>query len=1050
MFCCGLSQIYGLISPMSSPTPICPAESTRPVTEPGALSVSGKYPWSYAIFAAVVWTGLFGAALFWNINAQRRVTLEIARNQARSIFDRDLLYRQWAVDVGGVYVAVSERTPPNPYLISPRRDVTTTDGQRLTLINPAYMTRHVHEMSADAQGIQGHLTSLQPLRPENAPDEWEELALRALVAGDAESSAITNFRGAPHLRLMRPLVTEAKCLNCHHESGIAVGDLRGGIAISVPMKPFWALERDANVSVIAWYSSLWGIGLVIIGLIGERVRRNSENAALQKARMLESEQRYLDTLHSSSDAVLLLDEERFVECNEATVRLLGYGSREDILQCHPSALSPATQPDGRDSREKASELIAAAFDRGSMRFEWMHRRADGADFPAEVTLTPVTYHGRSMLHCVWRDLTEERQLRAERARVRKTMEIILRSLPVGVVVIDRNKIVRHVNAAALAMMGYDSDSEIINRIRHETLCPAEDCTCPILDLGQQVDNAERTLIDRWGHKVPILKTVVPITLDDDEVLLETFVDISQRKQMEEDLRHAKENAEHANRAKSDFLARMSHELRTPLTGILGFADLLLGSEFTESTRREYLETIRSSGRHLLELINDVLDLSKIEAGRIEVEHVGCAPHDVLSEVVSIMRACAKSKNIDVQYSWSTKVPVSITSDAGKLRQILLNLTGNAVKFTHKGLVTIQASVQQEAGHHELVVEIADTGIGIPAEKLEAVFEPFRQADSGITREFGGTGLGLSISRQLARALGGDITVASVVGEGSRFTLKIDVGDLTNVVWQDPPAADAAPAGPNPLPRLGDVRFSREHVLLVEDGHINSRFISAVLSKAGLRVSTVENGALGVAFALEHPCDLILMDMQMPVMDGYAAARKLRETGFAKPIIALTAHAMDGDVQKCLDAGCSAYVSKPIDIPTLLTAIIDALQSEAEPDAVRRPQVVTDTSPLVSSLPVDDDIFREIVSEFTAFVGDVISQMRDAASRDEIERLARLAHDLRGCAGTAGFPGFTDPARDLEGLAVTRSRAQFAAAIDVLDNLAHRIVLPGATEELPHN
>jgi PAS domain S-box-containing protein len=721
--------------------------------------------------------------------------------------------------------------------------------------------------------------------------------------------------------------------------------------------------------------------------------------------------------------------------------MLGFQSRADILQCHPSAISPPTQPDGRDSREKASEAIATAFDKGSLRFEWMHRRANGEDFPAEVTLTPVTYHGKSMLHCVWKDLTEERQLRAERVRARKTMESILRSLPVGVVVVDRNKVVRHVNAAALALMGYDSETEIVNRICHQTICPSDACRCPILDQGQPIDNAERVLIDRYGRRISILKTVVPIALDGEDVLLETFVDISQRKQMEEELRHAKEFAEQANHAKSEFLARMSHELRTPLTGILGFADLLLSSEFAEAIRREYLQTIQTSGRHLLTLINDVLDLSKIEAGHMEVQLAQCAPHEVLSEVVSVMRACAKSKNLDLCYTWTSRVPDRITSDAGKLRQILLNLAGNAIKFTHQGLVNIQAAIRQDHDRFQLIVEITDTGIGIPAEKWEAIFEPFSQADSGITREFGGTGLGLTISRQLARALGGDILVTSAVGEGSRFTMTVDAGDLKNVEMLDAPTADAASAGPSPLPRLGEVRFAQQHVLLVEDGHINSRFITSVLGKVGLRVSAVENGALGVAFALEHPCDLILMDMQMPVMDGYAAARKLREMGFTKPIIALTAHAMDGDDEKCRDAGCSGYVCKPIDIQKLLAAIIDALQSNVKSESVRHIRGVADTSPLVSSLPVDDDIFREIVNDFTEFVGDVISQMREAAARDDVDRLARLAHDLRGCAGTAGFPDFTDPARYLEGLAVSRSGEQVTVAIDVLDNLAHRIVLP---------
>ena len=495
------------------------------------------------------------------------------------------------------------------------------------------------------------------------------------------------------------------------------------------------------------------------------------------------------------------------------------------------------------------------------------------------------------------------------------------------------------------------------------------------------------------------------------------MDISDRKRSERALKLAKEEAEAANRTKSQFLASMSHELRTPLTGILGFSELLLGPVTNEEQRRDYLQTIRSSGQHLLELINDILDLSKIEAAKLDVERSACSPQSILNDVVRIMRVQAQAKGLDLRTRWSSPIPSAITTDCARFRQILINLVGNAVKFTPKGVIDIVARIESIEETHYLFVDVTDTGIGIRAESLDTIFDPFIQAASSVTREFGGTGLGLAISGRLAKALGGNITVKSSVNVGSTFTVSIDAGDLEGVQMLPSPPADELRLGETEFTALPSVHTG--DVLLVEDGQVNRKLISTVLEKTGLTVTTAENGELGVELAMKNHFDLILMDMQMPILDGYAATRRLRDLGNTTPIIALTAHAMKGAREKCLEAGCTHYATKPLAIDTLLETVADALNHGSTPDPQEfKPLQTEEQQLLVSSLPMEEDIFREIARDFVEYLNELLETMRRALVEKDMERLAELAHSLKGSAGSAGFPAFTNPSKRLERLAQT--------------------------------
>lgn len=412
--------------------------------------------------------------------------------------------------------------------------------------------------------------------------------------------------------------------------------------------------------------------------------------------------------------------------------------------------------------------------------------------------------------------------------------------------------------------------------------------------------------------------------------------------MNESLTRALQKAEVATVTKNQFLANMSHELRTPLTAILGFAENLEGElQDTEAEPRlvEMVQTVRRNGDHLQILINDILDLSKIEARKLQIERLSCSPIEIAQDVLSLMVDRAESKRLDLSFDVVGRVPQVVNADPTRLRQILINLVGNSIKFTESGSVKIAISHEGEGPESSLLCfEVTDTGIGIAEESLPHLFESFTQADESITRRFGGTGLGLAISRQLARLQGGDIQVTSELGKGSTFRVTVDPGPLedvefveTEILSETRPVEDAAVGDDNEL-QLQDRR-----VLLVEDSPDIQRLVRLLLEKAGAMVELAENGQVGFdkameAFRADQIFDVILMDMQMPVVDGFRASTMLREAEYPGLIVALTASAMKEDREKCLEAGCDEFATKPIDRRRLLAMLAERID--------QHPQVVT--------------------------------------------------------------------------------------------------------------
>jgi signal transduction histidine kinase/ActR/RegA family two-component response regulator len=388
-------------------------------------------------------------------------------------------------------------------------------------------------------------------------------------------------------------------------------------------------------------------------------------------------------------------------------------------------------------------------------------------------------------------------------------------------------------------------------------------------------------------------------------------------------------AQTATQAKSEFLANMSHEIRTPMTAILGFTELLLeeGDIATAPPSRvEAIKTIRVNGEHLLQLINDILDLSKVEAGRLDAERIACSPVQLLADVHSLMTVRAAAKKLPLRCGFAGPIPETIVSDPTRIRQVLVNLVGNALKFTETGAVEVTGRLLDGSDEApRLCFEVRDTGIGLTPEQMQMLFQPFTQADVSTTRKFGGTGLGLAISKRLAGLLGGDIAVESTPGQGSTFRVTFATGSLDGVRLLDNPDLSVVVGTSTAAATTQMVSLAGCRILLAEDGPDNQRLIAFVLKKAGATVELADNGRIGLEKALAaaqrgEAFDVILMDMQMPEMDGYEAARRLRAAEYDGPIIALTAHAMEQDRRKCLEAGCDDYASKPIDRAALLATI----------------------------------------------------------------------------------------------------------------------------------
>jgi PAS domain S-box-containing protein len=752
------------------------------------------------------------------------------------------------------------------------------------------------------------------------------------------------------------------------------------------------------------------IGYLLIGT--DNTARKQAEEALLKAGALQSA-----IFNSANFSSIATDAKGVIQIfNVGAERMLGYTAAEVMNKITPADIS---DPQELIARAKALSIelatpITPGFEALVFKasrgiediYELTYIRKDGSRFPAVVSVTALRDAQGAIIGYLLigtdntaRKLVEEEQKKSDQ-RLRDqqfyTRSLIESNID-AIMTTDPSGIISDVNKQMEQLTGCTRD-ELIGAPFKDYFTDPERAEAGIKRVLREksVTDYELTARARDGKQTVVSYNATTF-YDRNRKLQGVFAaarDVTERKRVEMELKQAKAVAESASRTKSDFLASMSHEIRTPMNAIMGIADLLAKTALSPE-QNKYVQVFRRAGDNLLNLINDILDLSKVEASQLELERTGFSLMDQLEIVIEMVAARAHEKGLPLVCEIAPNVPGDLVGDPTRLRQVLLNLIGNAVKFTEKGEVSLHVTLEPDTYAPTLRFTVSDTGIGISADKLDRVFERFTQADTSTTRRFGGSGLGLTISKRLVELMGGRIWVASEVGEGSVFAFSVPFEK-----WAGATLRGAVLVSPDLGLPLKPLR-----ILLAEDSPDNCLVTMAYLEDTPYRVEIAETGAIACEMFAAQPYDLVLMDRQMPVMDGLTATRKIRawEQDHGRPptpIIALTASALKGDREMCLAAGCTAFLTKPIKQEVLLQAI-------REHSIAASPSLQEEGRLETAALPVVRPSIAEQVPAYLRNCRQNVIDIGDALDRVDFEAVTILGHNMSGSGGMFGFPAITD-------------------------------------------
>ena len=736
----------------------------------------------------------------------------LAKKEAEIAYNKDVSFRIWAASHGGVYVPESERTPANPNLSHiPERDIVTPSGRRLTLMNPAYVLRQMMNEFSELYGPRGHITSIKPLNPMNAPNDWQRIALLSFERGGKEFFEFKEENDTTYLRLMRPLVTQKDCLKCHAKQGYKEGDIRGGVGVSLDMKSYFQYRDEGIRKQVTIHSGIWAMGMIGIGFVGWLGRARALERQQAKQKIQETELRYQDIYENAPDMFVSVEAKTgsIVRCNQTLADNLGFSKNEiigkNILEVY--------HPDCHQGAEKAFHSFVAT---GEVRdTELQLQRKDGSKIEVSLKVSAVKDDAGNILfsRSIWRDITEkkvvERELEKQRENLEKTVgeleerecalktsesrfRTLVNNIP-GVVYRCKNDpswTMVYISPQVYELTGYLDIDFIENKGKSfSSIIHPEDRKIVWEKVQSGLEKKEPYEIQyRIINSRNQIRWVLEHgagSLDDEgnvQWLDGVIVDLTHQKLTEEELekyqKHleqmvkqrtseleiARDEAESADRLKTLFIASMSHELRTPLNSIIGFTGVLLEGMAGQINpkQKDYLNRAHRSSKHLLGLISDVIDIAKIESGKVEPFPEIFNLRDVIDEAVDCVPGQElKSKGVELKL----KVPseLKIFNDRKRIFQCVLNFLSNAVKFTESGYISILA---QEVGD-EVEIVFEDTGIGISEDNLPKLFQQFERLDNAYRITKPGTGLGLYLTKKLAtQVLGGSVGVESRLGVGS--------------------------------------------------------------------------------------------------------------------------------------------------------------------------------------------------------------------------------------------------------------------------------------------